>query len=74
MKEKGKTLNGIIEAACTIAGIAPVGTSKMHEFENYDEYLKNNTATEEQLEEQRKNPLNPAPLISIAIVAKGADV
>ena len=74
MKEKGKTLNGIIEAACAIAGIAPVGTSKMHEFKNYDEYLKNNTSTEEQLEEQRKNPLNPAPLISIAIVAKGADV
>lgn len=43
-----------------------------HEFSNYSEYLCKNMPTQADLDLQHEKPLNPAPLVSVAIACAGA--
>ncbi|MCH5278743.1 MAG: glycosyltransferase [Christensenellaceae bacterium] len=67
--------NNIVTAASDVAanlvGAFPKSVKAAHEFENYNEYLNANRPSTKQLEDERTTPLNPAPLISVAMVCVG---
>lgn len=57
--------------AASLVGANQKSVKAAHEFENYNEYLNANRPSAKQLEDERATPLNPAPLISVAIVCAG---
>ncbi len=65
---KENKVTGAAQAVYSLMGMLPTHVDAEREYSNYEEYIANNSAKEEQLEDQRTDKLNPSPLISIAIV------
>lgn len=64
--------NIVTKAAQTIYTLSeamPVCDTVKHQYDNYAEYIKSNSASEKELDAQRSIKLNPAPLISLVIVS-----
>ena len=68
--DRQKLINDTLDFAAALAGIFPKKAENFHIFENYGEYLKQNTADAENLRFQHENPLNPSPLVSVTVVCK----
>lgn len=62
-------LTNAAEAVYSISGMMPTRNALEHEYANYAEYIESNSASSAELDEQRANKLNPAPLISLVIVS-----
>lgn len=76
-KNDRKESNGIrnrvtaaADMAAALFGGLPKREERLPRFDRYEEYIANNAPTHEKLEEQRENAVEPAPLLSVAIVAK----
>ena len=68
--------SGIITAAADIIAGAfnalPKRVCNQHKFSDYADYLRENLPAQAELDLQREKPLNPAPLVSVAIACSGA--
>ena len=68
--------SGIITAAADIIAGAfnalPKRVCNQHKFSDYADYLHENLPSQAELDLQREKPLNPAPLVSVAIACSGA--
>ena len=68
--------SGIITAAADIIAGAfnalPKRVCNQHKFSDYADYLHENLPAQAELDLQREKPLNPAPLVSVAIACSGA--
>ena len=68
--------SGIITAAADIVAGAfnalPKRVCNQHKFSDYADYLHENLPAQAELDLQREKPLNPAPLVSVAIACSGA--
>ena len=67
--------SGIITAAADIIAGAfnalPKRVCNQHKFSDYAAYLRENLPAQAALDLQREKPLNPAPLVSVAIACSG---
>ena len=50
----------------------PKRVCNQHKFSDYADYLRENLPAQAELDLQREKPLNPAPLVSVAIACSGA--